>query len=125
MGKTMKPLLLIFIFIAGFFTAAHAQTNANNILGKWINNEKDRVLEFVQKGSTYEAIIKQAPDPSLVGQKQITELSFSKSTYNGKLYLPKKGKTFPCTISLNANGTMEITAKAGMMSKSQTWTRVK
>lgn len=121
----MKTLLMIFIFIAGLFTAAKAQTNANDILGKWSNEDKNRVLEFVQNGSTYEAIIKQAPDPSLVGQKQLTGLSFSKSSYNGKLYLPKKGKSYPCTITLNANGTMELTAKAGMMSKSQTWTRVK
>lgn len=116
---------MIFVFIAGIFTTAQAQTKADDILGKWTNEDKTRVLEFVKNGSIYDAIIKEAPDASLVGQKQLTGLSFSSSAYKGKLYLPKKGKSFPCTVAIKSNGTMELTAKAGFMSKSQTWTRVK
>lgn len=124
MTKTMKPLLLTLLFIAGLFTAVQAQTNADDILGKWTNEDKTRVLEFVKNGSSYDAIIKEAPDNSLIGQKQLTNLSFRKSSYKGKLYLPKKGKSYPCTITIKGDGTMELTVKAGFMSKSQTWSRL-
>lgn len=125
MTKTMKPFLMIFVFIAGVFTTAKAQTKADDILGKWTNDDKTRVLEFVKNGSIYEAVIKEAPDNSLIGKKQITNLSFSNSSYKGTVHIPKKGKSFPCTVAIKSNGTMELTAKAGFMSKSQIWTRVK
>ena len=109
-------------------TTAHAQTSGvtgDTILGKWTNEDQTRTIEFTKKGASYEAVIKDAPDRNMIGTKQITGLQFDGKVYkNGKVYLPKKGKTFPCTVSLKSDGTMELSAKAGFMSKSQVWTRV-
>lgn len=129
---TLKLTLIISMLAAaiclGNNTTAYAQTssNADTILGKWTNEDKTRTIEFTKNGSSYEAVIKDAPDRNMIGTKQITGLQFDGRGYkNGKVYFPKKGKTFPCTVSLKADGTMELSAKAGFMSKSQIWTRVK
>lgn len=120
--------MLITAICWGNNTTAHAQTSskADTILGKWTNEDKTRTIEFTKNGISYEAVIKDAPDKNLIGTKQITGLQFDGKGYkNGKVYLPKKGKTFPCTVSLKNDGTLELSAKAGFMSKSQIWTRVK
>jgi uncharacterized protein (DUF2147 family) len=108
-------------------TIAYPQLiSGDGILGKWINEEHTRVLEFHKNGNYYEAIIKEAEDKSLIGKIQIANLQFIKDAYiNGKLYLPKKGKNFPCTAKIKPDGTLEISAKASFMSKSQIWSKVK
>lgn len=123
MSKTIKVFTLAFLFISGLFATADAQTNADSILGKWTNADKTRVLEFVKNGNGYDAIIKEAPDKSLVGVRQITGLKYSNGYYKGSVYLPKRGKTLPCTLTIKSDGTLQLTAKSGFMSQSQTWTR--
>ncbi len=126
MTKTMKLFTMFLVLFACLFTSqAKAQTNPDNILGKWTNEDKTRVLEFAKRGNFYEAVIQEAPDKNLIGQKQITNLRYDDGVYRGNLYLPKRGKTLSCTISVKDNSKMELSAKAGMMSQSQTWTRVK
>ncbi len=130
---TLKFSMTIFMLAVAIFwgnnITALAQTStptADTILGKWTNEDKTRTIEFIKNGTSYEAVIKDAPDRNIIGTKQISGLQFDGKGYkNGKVYLPKKGKTFPCTVSLKADGTMELSAKAGFMSKSQIWTRVK
>lgn len=124
MAKTMKPLLLIIIFFGGLLTAAHAQTNVDAILGKWTNEDKSRVIEIIKTGSSYHAVIKKAPDESVIGKDQLTGLVYRDGSYTGKVNLPKKGKSYPCTATIKSDGTLQLTASAGFISKSQTWTKV-
>ena len=57
MKKQKKRLLrfqtiyLIWLF-SGFFMTLVAQ-NANEILGKWLNNEKDASIEIYREGDTF------------------------------------------------------------------------
>lgn len=125
MKKTMKFLSLAVILIASIFTTAFAQTDADAILGRWTNDDNTRVIEFVKTGNSYNAIIKEAPDKSVVGKNQLTGLLFSNGSYNGTVHLPKKGKSYPCTVKIKNDGSMELTAKAGFMSKTQSWVKVK
>lgn len=124
MIKTMKFLLILLILSASPATEAYAQNNADAILGKWTNDDKTRIIEFVKEGSSYHAIIRKAPDPDLLGKNQLTQLVFRQDTYNGRLWLPKKGKSYPCSLQINTHGSLEITAKAGFMSKTQAWTKL-
>lgn len=121
----MKYFLMILAITAGICNSACAQTNADVILGKWINQDKTRVIEFTKTGNTYQAYIRQAPDKSIIGNKQVTDVLYQTGSYNGNIYLPKKSKSYPCTIAINSNGVMCITARAGFMSRSQTWTKVR
>lgn len=125
MKRIMKHLLMLVLCVTSVSIAAKSQTNGDAILGRWTNDDKTRVIEFVKTHDGYEAIIKEASDPNLVGQKQITEFHYSKNSYNGSLHLLKKGKVLPCTARINNSGGLELSAKAGFMSKSQTWTKAK
>jgi len=125
MTKTIKIFSITILLFTALFTTAHAQTNADSILGKWTNEDKTRVLEFVKTGSNYEAVIKEALDKSLVGKKQITSLQYSYGSYKGSVYLPKRGKTLPCTLIIKSDGSLRLSANAGFMRQSQTWTRVR
>lgn len=125
MTKTIKFFSIPIFLLTALFTTAQAQTSADSILGKWTNEDKTRVLEFVKTGSNYEAVIKEAQDKSLVGKKQITGLKYSNGSYKGSVYLPKRGKTLPCTLTIKSDGSLQLSAKAGFMSQSQTWTRVR
>ena len=61
----------------------YAQNGAEKIWGKWANEDKSRVIEFVQNGDKYDAIICGASDKSIIGKKRITGLKpFSDETYS-------------------------------------------
>jgi len=116
---------MILIWVTGLLTAAYAQNNADGILGKWANEDNTRVIEFVKSGTGYEAVIRQAPDPGMVGKKQLTGVLYNNGSYAGNVLLPKKGKSFPCTLTFKADSTLELRARAGFISKQQVWARVK
>lgn len=124
MTMTIKFFSIAIFVLTALFTTAQAQTSADNILGKWTNEDKTRVLEFIKSGDNYEAIIKESQDKSLVGKKQITDLKYGNGSYKGNVYLPKRGKTFPCTLTIKSDGSLQLSAKAGFMSQSQIWTKV-
>jgi len=103
-----------------------AQTTHDKILGKWTNEDKTRIIEFVKSGDVYDAIIRKAEDNGIVGKKQITALKATGTTSfaDGTLHIIKKGKTAKCTASLSGDTTLYIKASYGMMSKSLTWTKL-
>lgn len=117
-------ILTVSLFIG---LCVFAQTDNDKILGKWTNEDKSRVIEFVKNGDAYDAIIRQADDESLAGKKQITSLQKDGSTTfkNGTVHVIKKSKTARCTAKLVNDDKLEITATFGMMSRKQTWSRVK
>lgn len=121
----MKKVLQLLLLFLTSFTIVQAQTSGDSILGKWTNEDKTRVIEFVKNGNNYNAIIKEAPDQGMIGKNQLTDLVYSNGSYNGYVQLPKKGKRYPCTIKMRSDGTIELIAKAGFMSKAQIWTRIR
>lgn len=118
--------VVLLLLLTGFIQESKAQTaNADTLLGKWTNEDRTRIIEFVKNGNVYEAIIRQAPDQDLIGQKQITKLLFNNGLYKGEVYLPKRGKNLPCTLRITSTGNLELAAKAGFVSRSQVWSRVR
>ncbi|PWG81507.1 DUF2147 domain-containing protein [Pararcticibacter amylolyticus] len=120
-----KMIILTVSLFIGF--CVFAQTDNDKILGKWTNEDKSRVIEFVKNGDAYDAIIRQANDESLAGKKQITSLQKDgiNTFKNGTVHVLKKSKTARCTAKLVNDDKLEITATFGMMSRKQTWSRVK
>lgn len=123
----MKKILAIFVCLTGILFYSQrvlAQTGGDAILGRWQNEDKSRIMEFVKNGNTYEAVIIEAPDKSLVGKLQITGLVYDGGYTDGMVHLPKRGKVLPCTVKIIGNNKLELAAKAGFMSKTQTWSRL-
>ncbi|AWH86361.1 hypothetical protein HYN59_15140 [Flavobacterium album] len=116
------------IFLLSLFTLLQFNTVIaidNDLSGKWINEDKTRVLEFTQNSGIYEAIILKAEDNSLIGKKQITGLKKVGTSYKGTLHVIKKNKEMDCTVTIKNTNTIEIKGSYGPVSKSQKWHRQK
>lgn len=115
----------VLVVLTMLVASADAQTKGDSILGRWTDEDRTRVLEFQKVGDYYEAIIKDAPDKTLIGQKRIVDLKYSGGAYNGLVYLPNRGRTLRCKLTIDSEGHLRLTAKSGFMSQSQTWSRVR
>ena len=117
---------ILFLFSAVLSISSPTQTPGDQILGSWKYETQNRVLEFVQNGSTYDAIIREANEPEYIGQKQISSLKFHKNNrYNGgSLHILKRGNTADCSAKLLSDTELELTVKFGFMSRTQILTKV-
>lgn len=100
-----------------------------DIIGKWINPDKDTKIEFFQSDKTYQAKVfwKEGTEISADNPKIIIkDLTYKSGNYeNGKLYLPKKDQWIDCEIRVSENGKeLELTAKKGWLSKTIVWQRI-
>jgi uncharacterized protein (DUF2147 family) len=126
-------------------SAAYSQTQGDKIHGIWINEKRTMKIEF-SGSETYSAKIVwmveskdkngqplldvKNPNPALrknplVGTVIIYELQFEDGLYkNGKIYAPKRGLIVDASASFLSGNKLQITGKKGLMSNSQTWTRL-
>ncbi len=121
----MQKLITVILGLV-FSLAVSAQSTGDKINGKWTNESKTRIIEFVKNGAVYEAIIRKAEDPSVVGKKQITGLKFEgKGKYrDGIVHVYQRNTTASCSVKLIGDTKLQITAQMGLLSKSQNWTKV-
>ena len=126
MKSTMMLLLLAACCMGTMKAAAQTDsTQGDAILGRWTNEEKTRTIEFIKKDGRYEAFPIIDNQPNTKGRAVITGLRFDGKKYTGQVYAPKQNKQFPCSIVLQGPDKMLLTGKAGFMSQTKTWTRVK
>lgn len=106
--------------------SAGAQSTGDKILGKWMNEDKSRIIEFIKNGSAYEAVIRKAENQSLVGKKQITSLKYKKgNAYNGgTLHIFQRNKKVNCSAKFESDTKLELKASIGLMSTTQVWIKV-
>lgn len=90
---------------------------AQSIPGKWTNNDHSKEMTIVQTATGFSGTIN--------GKEALQHIEYNNGNYTGQVYLPKKDKTFPCTITLKGNDTLLITVKAGFISQTKVWTRIK
>lgn len=126
MKSTIMLWLLAACCMGTMKAAAQADsTQGDAILGRWTNEERTRTIEFVKKDGRYEAIAIAGSQPDNRGRAVITGLRFDGKKYTGQVYAPKQNRQFPCSIVLQGQDKMLLTGKAGFMSQTKTWTRVK
>ena len=136
MKKQKKRLLHIQIMCliwlcSGFFMSLVAQ-NANEILGKWLNNEEDASIEIYREGDIFygkivwlkdghDLLDKNNASTNLQNRKlhqldvlkNFTYCETSKEWQNGTIYDPKSGQTYSCKMWLNVNKTLSIRGFVG------------
>jgi uncharacterized protein (DUF2147 family) len=126
MKNLIDFLSMFMIFSTSFFCSdTYAQTDADNILGKWKNGENNRVLEFIKNGQAYDAVIREAADKTFVGKRQIAGLKYENGIYRGNVYLLKRARVLPCEIIVTSNGNIQLFVKQGSVHRSQTLIRVR
>jgi uncharacterized protein (DUF2147 family) len=145
----MKRLLVLTLIFTIFSVECFAQTNANDILGKWLSESGKAKIEVFESGNKYYGKIiwlknpldKQGkpkmddhnPDPKerehhLLGLLLLKSLEYDgKGTWqNGTIYDPVNGKNYRCRITKDAKGNLDIRGYIGvsMIGRTTVWVRV-
>lgn len=140
-----KSLLLLSIFLIS--GTLYAQSNADKIVGKWLNEEKDGKVEIYKQGDKYFGKIvwlktpnnddgtpkvdKENPDDNL-RKRPLQGLEILKNfVYNddewedGEIYDPKSGNTYSCYMEFVEEGKLKIKGYIGVkwVGKTTYWTR--
>lgn len=124
--------------------SASAQDDANAIAGTWLTeNGASKVEVTCNAGAcggkvTWIKVAEGAPAPldaknsdaslrtrPLVGVDVLSGFTYkgNQTWDGGKVYSPAKGNSYNGTLTLNRDGTLSVKAKAGIGSKTVTWTR--
>ena len=142
MKKITTTLLFAFVGLLAF-----SQTNAD-IVGEWYNAEKDAVITLFEENETISGKITWMqfpnddkgnpktdplnPDEKLksrarMGMVMMTDFIYieGKVWDNGKLYDPKKGKTYSGMMTLKDKNTIDLRGYIGFsfLGRSSTWER--
>ena len=130
MKKAIVSLVLTLMSLVGY---------AQSVTGKWVTEGGDSKVEIYQNGDKLSGKIvwlkagdgkldSKNPDKSLqsrklVGTNILTGLTKNKEKWEGgKIYNPKNGKTYKCSIWLDGNN-LKVRGYVGMFYETQTWTR--
>ena len=130
----MKKVLLSLVFALAAMTGW-----AQGIMGKWVTEAGDAQVEIYQQGDKVNGKIvwlqqgpetkdKHNPDDKLktrklMGVNILSGLSKSKNKWEGgKIYNPKNGKTYKCSIWLEGNN-LKVRGYVAMFYETQTWTK--
>jgi len=140
--KISTTLLFTFASLIAF-----SQANAD-VVGEWYNAEKDAVITLFEEGKTVSGKITWMlhpndangnpktdplnPDENLKSRARLGMVMMSGFAYDegnvwddGKLYDPKKGKTYSGIITLKDENTLDLRGYIGFsfIGRSSTWSR--
>lgn len=150
MKKAINLLILLFA-TATFFPAIAQNYKSNDILGSWLNEDKDAHILIYEEGGKYFGKLswlknpvdeetgepkkdKENPDEAL-RERTLKGLVILKNfEYDGdgewdegSIYDPKNGKTYSCYMELKSMDKLKIRGYIGisLLGRTSYWTRVK
>lgn len=139
---------MIIFFILSLPTYA-INPGANEILGLWLNHEKDAHIEVYKCGDYFCGKIiwlknpeedggpkkdKHNPDDALkdkplIGLDMLSGFNYkgNKKWDDGKIYNPREGKTYSCYLNIKEDGSLKVRGFIGLsiIGKTNYWTRFK
>jgi uncharacterized protein (DUF2147 family) len=147
MNKVKKISLLLSAFVCSIVT--FAQNEADKIVGVWKNGEGTGMIKIYKNGDLYQGKIvwlkepidpetgkpkldKNHPDESVRSRTVIGLINTWGFVYkgeklweDGKIYDPKSGNTYNCTIRLKNENTLDVRGYIGisLIGRTDTWTR--
>ena len=117
MKKVIISLVLAMMSVAGY---------AQSVVGKWVTEGGDSQVEIYQSGDKLNGKIvwlKKLQSRKLVGVNILTGLTKKGEKWEGgKIYNPKNGKTYKCSIWLDGNN-LKVRGYIAMFYETQTWTK--
>ena len=143
----MKHLPFLVLFIAVSFSAVGQSKDA--ILGKWVNSSREAHIEITKKNDKFFGKIVWLKEPKdakgviktdlnnpnenlrskqILGLVILKDFVFSDDKWSdGKIYDPKSGKTYSCTMTIKSNGDLNMRGYVGisLIGRSEIWKRVK
>ncbi|MBP6977883.1 MAG: DUF2147 domain-containing protein [Bacteroidales bacterium] len=149
MKKTTVFLLSLTGITMAFLPVKGQVTSANDILGFWLNEEKDAKIEItIDNGKFFGKVVwleepnedtglpkvdDQNPEPSLqhrpiMGLEILKNFVFDEDEWNsGTIYDPDNGKTYKCTMKKGSETVLNIRGYIGKewmgLGRTTIWTR--
>jgi len=143
-----KALFSIIGLLAIYNSSVAADSEADELLGIWLNHEKDAHVKIYKCGEEYCGKIvwlknpeedgapkkdKHNPDESLQsrplkGLDILSGFRFDKDKKweDGKIYNPREGKTYSCYLKILDDGRLKVRGFVGvsLIGKTNYWTRI-
>lgn len=143
-----KALFSIIGLLAIYIASFAADSEADELLGIWLNHEKDAHVKVYKCGEEYCGKIvwlknpeedgapkkdKHNPDESLQsrplkGLDILYGFNFdhNRKWDNGKIYNPRDGKTYSCYLKIQDDGRLKVRGFVGisLIGKTNYWTRI-
>jgi uncharacterized protein (DUF2147 family) len=143
----MKNIILASLFLLFTSGFVYAQ-NADAIVGKWYNTEKDAIVEIYKDGQKYNGKITWLKEPTengkpkvdknnsdktkrdrpIMGLKLLNGFTYKSNSWEGgEIYDPKNGKTYNCIIKMPSKDILEVRGFVGisLMGRTVEWTKAK
>jgi uncharacterized protein (DUF2147 family) len=146
MKAVVNPILMLvvaFLLIGGQLCAQQADA----IVGKWYNTEKDGQIEIFKEGGKFFGKIVWLKEPlengkpkldknnsetalrtrPIMGLRLLSDFQFKGGLWeDGTIYDPKNGKTYSCIIKRKDAKTLEVRGYVGfsMIGRTVEWTKV-
>jgi uncharacterized protein (DUF2147 family) len=137
-------ILLLLIYVNGYQMQAQT-TNANDIVGKWMNNRNDEIIEITHSNDKYIGKVIWLKEPNdkygipkkdtnnpdeklrsrqLLGLQVISGLEFINGKWQkGAIYSPERGGSINCELALKSINEISIKVSKGFFSSTKKWTR--
>ena len=141
----MKNLTLLMVFV--FISLNTFAQNADAVVGKWMNKDKEAHIQISKKGNKYFGKLVWLKNPTddagkakkdvnnpkselqgraLLGLEILKNFIYDDGVWqNGTIYDPKSGKTYSCKMTINGN-KLNVRGFIGvsLLGRTDTWTRV-
>ena len=136
--KKIISLLLLFITFSIF------SQNGDVIIGTYMTNKNEGMVEVSKKGTKYYGILTWTKTPGkldtnnpdvkrqtdkLAGKEILKDFDFNGKDLwsNGTIYDPKNGKTYSCKITRDEKGNLNVRGFIGvsMLGRTAFWVKVK
>jgi len=142
----MKKIAILFAFI--FTSTIVLAQKPDEIIGKWLNKDKEAHLQIYKKGNKYYGKLawlknpndesgqpkKDSKNPSgelrsrpLLGLEILKGFEYKNGTWEeGTIYDPKSGKTYSCKMTLDGKNKLNVRGYVGisLIGRTEVFTRV-
>ena len=106
MKKVLLSMVLMFVSAVAY---------SQGVIGKWVTEGGDSQVEIYQNGDQLCG--------KIIGVNILTGLKKKGNKYEGgKIYNPKNGKTYKCSIWLEGNN-LKVRGYVAMFNETQNWTK--
>ena len=134
------------MFIFAFLFNAVIAVAQNQIIGKWLSEDKQAITEIYEKNGKYFGNIQWLKNPNdangipykdaantdktkreqpIIGLVVLSDFAFQNNEWKGgTAYDPKSGKSFNCKLWLADNDKLKVRGYWGILNYTETWTKV-
>lgn len=126
-NQTKFTLVILLVTMIASSLFAQNPTNPDAVIGNFKGPDGDRTMEIYKDNGQYFGNLTSISDNKgglKTGTVLLKNFVFKKDKWEGKVFIPARNTDFEATLILENNNTLVIKVKAGMMSRSKTWSRI-